>query len=271
MSLPTISNGPMPLRSVPRLQPTLPPQQPRLAHLDVPQPNPRETRFNSPHHPELFNDADLFPTTPSNVPQGPVQNVNPSPSQPFLVDGQSPWGGTWPWVFPPQPDRICQHTSTNQNFQATGPCPACATNPSVGPVQFGGAQPAPAVQDTTTQLAGAVAPSMSSSSVDPTASHARPPASEPLLFHPGAADAGGPSTSTSTENAQARARKSRRVGPGSGSGPGSGRNPRRGREREVPLVRVKEEVEWVRPDVMKMTLWFNWSPNAEAEAHEAWG
>jgi hypothetical protein len=266
MSLPTISNDSMPLRSVPRLQPTLPPQQPRLAPLDVPQPNPLETHFNSPHHPELFNNADLFPTTPSNVPQGSMQNVNPSPSQPLLVNGQLPWG--WPWVIPPQANHTCQHTSTNQNFQATGPCPACATNPSLGPAQFGSAQPAPGVQDTTTQFAEAVAPSASSSCasvVDRTAPQARPPASEPLLFRPGAADAGGPSRST--KNAQAQARKSRRVCPA----PTPVRNPRRVRERELPLVRVKEEVEWVRPDVMKMTLWFNWSPTAEAEAHEAWG
>jgi hypothetical protein len=249
----------MPLRSVPRIQPTLPPQQPRLAGLDVSQPAPRETHFDNSHHPELFNNADLFPTTTaSNAPQGSVQNVNPSPSQPFFVNGQSPWGCTWPWVVPPPPDHTCQHTSTNQNVQSTGPCPTCATNPTVGPVQFGGAQPAPILQDTTTQLAEVAALSSSTSSV-PTAPHARPPASEASLFHPGAADAGGPTTST--ENAHAR--KSRRVAPG------LGRNPRP--RREVPLVRVEEHIEWVRPGVMKMTLWFNWSPEAEAEAHEAWG
>jgi hypothetical protein len=36
------------------------------------------------------------------------------------------------------------------------------------------------------------------------------------------------------------------------------------------LVRVDDAIEWVRPDVMKMVLYFNWSPNAEAEAHESW-
>ena len=37
-----------------------------------------------------------------------------------------------------------------------------------------------------------------------------------------------------------------------------------------PLVRVNDAVEWVRPDVMRMVLYFNWSQNAEAEAHESW-
>ena len=55
------------------------------------------------------------------------------------------------------------------------------------------------------------------------------------------------------------------------------REPRRGPvsrcsccNRFQPLVRVDDAIEWVRPDVMKMTLWFNWSPNADAEAQESW-
>ena len=37
-----------------------------------------------------------------------------------------------------------------------------------------------------------------------------------------------------------------------------------------PLVRVDNTIEWVRPDVMKMILYFNFSSNAEAEAHSSW-
>ena len=37
-----------------------------------------------------------------------------------------------------------------------------------------------------------------------------------------------------------------------------------------PLVRVHDIVEWVRPDVMKMSVYFNFSPNAAAEAHSSW-
>lgn len=39
-------------------------------------------------------------------------------------------------------------------------------------------------------------------------------------------------------------------------------------KRVRPLVR--DNIEWVRPDLMKMVLYFNWSSNAEAEAHESW-
>ena len=37
-----------------------------------------------------------------------------------------------------------------------------------------------------------------------------------------------------------------------------------------PLVRVHDTVEWVRPDVMKMIVYFNFSPNAADEAHSSW-
>jgi len=42
------------------------------------------------------------------------------------------------------------------------------------------------------------------------------------------------------------------------------------KHRVYPLVRVGNTIEWVRQDVMKMTILFNWSSNAEAEAHESW-
>lgn len=37
--------------------------------------------------------------------------------------------------------------------------------------------------------------------------------------------------------------------------------------RAHPFVSVGDTIEWVRPDLMRMDMWFNWSPNAEAEAH----
>jgi hypothetical protein len=40
--------------------------------------------------------------------------------------------------------------------------------------------------------------------------------------------------------------------------------------RAHPLVRVDDTIEWVRPDLMRMSVWFNWSVNADAEAHESW-
>jgi hypothetical protein len=39
------------------------------------------------------------------------------------------------------------------------------------------------------------------------------------------------------------------------------------RLRAHPFVHVGDKIEWVRPDLMRMDIWFNWSLNAEAEAH----
>ena len=46
--------------------------------------------------------------------------------------------------------------------------------------------------------------------------------------------------------------------------------PRCSCDRRHPLVRVDDTVEWVRSDVVKVVLYFNWSPDAEDEAHESW-
>ena len=37
----------------------------------------------------------------------------------------------------------------------------------------------------------------------------------------------------------------------------------RTRPLRTPLVRVEDQVEWVRPHVLKVTLWLNWSPHQE--------
>jgi len=178
-------------------------------------------------------------THPNNT-----QNVEP-PTQPFLNSQISSWDCIWPLLIPPPPDRSSQHSSAAQDTQATSACPTCSTHPTSGPVQFGGGRPAPVVQDPTATLAAAS--SSSSSCPNPTAPHTAPPVPEAPLFRPGVA---GPTT------ANANARRPKRVRPR--------------RAREVPFVRVEDRIEWVSRDVMKMTLWFNWSPNAEDEAHEAW-
>jgi hypothetical protein len=247
MSLPSLSNGRKPPYRAPLVQPTLPLQQPALPSFDLAQSSPRDTHFNNPLHSDLFNP---FATADSNV----QQNANP-----FLAGGQLPLDLFWPLMIRPQSNPAFQHASTSQNVQATGTRPTSATHPAVGSFQFGSGQSAPSAQDTTTSAPLTAAPSSSSSCVDPAGpSHARPPASDAPLFHPGAADAG---PSTSTQSAHARKPKRSRAPPG--------RNARRGRA--VPLVRIEDHIEWVSPDVMKMTVWFNWSPDAEAEAHDAWG
>ena len=244
MSLPPPLNGLVAPHYAPCIRPPLPPQQPGLASLDVSQSNPRDTHLSNIHHTEPSNN--VGPMTASNVPRSSVQNANP-PSQSFLVNGQiSPWD-LWPLLIPSLPDRSSHHSPTTQNTQAASACPTCPTHPTSVPAQFGGGRPAPPVQDLTAPTAAA--PLSSSSCPNPTAPHTAPPVQEAPTFRPGVAEAG-----PSTANAYARRSKRKR--------------PRAARE--VPLVRIEDRIEWVSRDVMKMTLWFNWSPNAEAEAHEEW-
>jgi hypothetical protein len=245
MNLPAPTDGLIAPHYAPSIQPPLPSQQPGP---DPSQLNPPVTRFNNTRHPEPSNNVDPSPITASNIPRNSLQNVNP-PSQPFLMHGQIPsWDCIWPLLIPPMPDRSAHHSPTSQNTQAASTCPTCPTQPTSGPVPFGGGRPAPAVQDPTAPLA-ATAPSSSSPYPNPTAPHTAPQVSEATLFRPGVADAG-PTT------ANGYARRSKRA--------------RLRRAREVPLVRIEDRIEWVSRDVMKMTLWFNWSPDAEAEAHEPW-
>ena len=247
MNLPPPANGPMAPHNTSYAQPLLTPQQPRLPSFDVSQPYPRDTYLNNAHHPGPSNNVD----PDSSVPRSSVQNVNP-PSQPFHVNGQmSSWDYLWPLLIPSLPDRSPHHSSVTQNTQATSAChgTTCPTHPTTsGPAQFGGGRPAPTAQDLTASSA-AQAPSSSSSCPNPTVPHTAPPVPEAPLFLPGVANVG-PTT------ANAHARRSRRVRPR--------------RAREVPLVRIEDRIEWVSRDVMKMTLWFNWSPDAESEAHEEW-
>ena len=240
MNLPPHPNG---LTAPPLVRPPLPPQQPGQSNLDVQQPT-WDTHLNNARHPEPSNNVGSFPITAPNVPRSSVQNVN-SPSHPSLVDGQIPsWDN---WFIPPVPGRSSHPSSTTQNAQVSSACPTCTTHPTPGPFQFGGGRPAPTVQDLTAP--SAAAPSSFSSFPNPTASHCAPPAPEALLFLPGVANAG-PTTANTYRRRSKRAR------------------PRR--ERDVPFVRVEDRIEWVSRDVMKMTLWFNWSPDAETEAHDDW-
>lgn len=243
MSIPPLPNGFTAPHCAPRIQPPLLPQQSGLSSLDMSQPNPQDTHFNNTH-------VEPFPITASDVPRSSVQNVDPA-LHPFLVNGQMPsWDCLWPFLIPSLPAHSSHHSSNtqnSQNTQATSSYPTFPTHPTSGPFQFGGGQPAPAVQDHTATSTAAA--SSSSSCPNSTAPYTAPPVPEATLFRPGVADAG-PTT------ANAYARRSKRARPR--------------RAREVPLVRIEDRIEWVSRDVMKMTLWFNWSPDAEAEAHEAW-
>lgn len=41
-------------------------------------------------------------------------------------------------------------------------------------------------------------------------------------------------------------------------------------KRVHPFVRIDKTIEWIRPDLMKMVIYFNWSSNAEAEGPISW-
>ena len=231
-----------------------PPQQPGLPSLDVSQSNPWDSHLNNTRHPGPSNDIGSFPMAASDVPRSSVQNVDPPP-QPFHTNGQISWDCIWPLLMPSVPDRSSHHLSAPQNTQATSACPTCPTHPThptSGPVQSGGGRPNPAIQGPTAPLAPA--PSSSSSCPNPPAPHTAPPVPVPEApsFRPGVVDAG-PTTANAYPRRPKRARPTPR------------------RAREVPLVRIEDRIEWVSRDVMKMTLWFNWSPDAEAEAHDEWG
>lgn len=260
MSFLPASNGSTAPPSAPRMQPA---HLPGPSSYDAPQPNPRDTYFDNLRHPDMFNNADSFPLSAFNTLQGSGQDVNPSP-HPYLLNDQAPSDVVLPRANPTAlPDGSSQYISSNQSFQTACTCPTCvAHRTTAGPVQFGGGQPAPApaVQDAMTPSA----PSSSSptSRRVPTAPAVWPPALDAPMQYPGAIDASLIGSAQPTaDTSYARTPTSRkRVRPV--------RNPRRARE--VPFVRVKDRIKWVRRDLMKMTLWFNWSPDAEVEAYESW-
>jgi len=261
MSFLPASNGPTAPPSAPRVQPA---QLPGPSSYDAPQPNPnpRDTYFDNLRHPDMFNNADSFPLSAFNTLQGPRQGVNPSP-HPSLLNDQAPSDVVWPRANPTAlPDGSSQqYISSNQSFQTACTCQTCSAHrTTAGPVQFSGGQPAPAVRDAMTPSA----PSSSSRTSwrVPTAPPVWPPALVASMPYPGAIDASliGPAQPTANTSYARMSTSRKRVRPV--------HNPRRARE--VPFVRVKDRIEWVRRDLMKMTLWFNWSPDAEVEPYESW-
>ena len=260
MSFRPASNGSTAAPSAPRMQPA---QLPGSFSYDAPQSIPPDTQFDNPRHPDMFNNADSFSLAAFNTLQGPRQGGNPSP-HPLLLNDQAPSDVVWPRTNPTfLPDGPSQYIFSNQSFQTACPCPTCvAHRTTAGPVQFGGGQPAPPPAGQNAMTPSAPASSSPTSRRIPTAPPTWPPAQDASMQYPGAVDAGltrlaQPTADTGYSRTSTNRRRVRPL-----------RNPRRGRE--VPFVRVKDRVEWVRRDLMKMTLWFNWSPDAEVEAYELW-
>jgi hypothetical protein len=267
MSHPPTSNGLVAPHHTPYMQTPLPPQQPGLvpSH-DVSQPNPRDAHSNNRGYPNVFNNSDSFPLSAFsafNAYQGFVPSMDPS--YPSYINDQPPSNVLGPMTIPGPPlpqDGPSQYMPTSQTFQATCTCHTCVAHRTIVPAQFGGVEPGPALatQDATAPFAQT---SPSSSRRGRTAPYARPPVLHAPMQYPGVIDAGLDDLALPTADHTGGARGSRRVSPV--------RNRRRRTKRETPLVRVEDRIEWVGRDLLKMTLWFNWSPDAEAKAHEPWG
>jgi hypothetical protein len=271
MSLLPTSNGPTTPKFQPPIHSPLPPQLPGQPSHDVSQPNARDIHSNNLRHPESFNGAGFFPPSVPYAPPGPVEEGLNLDSH-SITNVRPPPDVTWPGAVPPPSDGPSQYTSisTNQTSQAACICDICVAHHNVGPIQFGGGEPVLASQNATT-APSAPAPSSSSqrglTAPDP---GARPPALHTQIQHPDIIDAGLVGVA---QHWQPRphppiaetgyAHTSMQIPPVRID------NPRR--PREVPLVRVEDRIEWVRRDLLKMTLWFNWSLDAEAHAHEPWG
>ncbi|KAI9463798.1 hypothetical protein F5148DRAFT_193415 [Russula earlei] len=267
MSFPPVSSGIMHPYYPPHVQLPLPPQQQELFPDESLQPNLWDAQINDHGRhlsdPGLFehDNAPAFPAPASNVPHGPVQVPNVNASLPlFPAEDPPPLDVVWPaTTLIRRPDDAREQASANRALQAPCTCVLCSaavTQPAFWPAQVDGERRVPAGRD--------AAAASSSSRRDPAAVSrlpSAPPAPAPFPVVAGAGPVG-----RAAIPRIGHARTSRRVSAPVRSG-------LRGRRdaRTHPLVRVEDRIEWVRRDLMKMTLWFNWSPDAEAEAHERWG
>ncbi|KAI0287955.1 hypothetical protein BC826DRAFT_971858 [Russula brevipes] len=242
MSLLPTSNGLVLPESVPNFQRPLPRPQPDF-HA-VSQPIPRNAHPDSLLASGSLDNADPLTIFASRVPQGPVQNVVPS-SHPFLTNYQPSLNFVWPTTLPPLPDGPYwpyQSLPTNQAAQAAFQPPRFAARAS---------------QDLLTAPPVAVRPS--SLGMDPLAAASLPPLvpNAPVRYadaiNHGAGSFG--LDQPTADGGYARASERARGGPSVWA-------TRRGRE--VPFVRVEDRIEWVSRDLLKMTLWFDWSPDVEA-------
>jgi hypothetical protein len=251
------------------MQTPFPPQQPGLLSHDVSQPNPRGAHSNDRGYLDFFNNSDSFPLSAFSTfspSQGFAANVNPGPSHSSYINDPSLSIVLGPTTIPGPPllrDGPSQYMPTSQAFQATCTCHTCVAHRTVVPAQFGSGDPGPALarQDATATSARA-SPSSSPSRRGRTAPYARPQVLHTPMPYPGVIDAGSDDLALPAADT-GYTRGSRRVPPV--------RNRRRRTARETPLVRVEDRIKWVSRDLLRMTLWFNWSPDAEAKAHEPWG
>jgi len=277
MSLPPASDGIMPHHYSPPVQPPLLPHQSELFGYDRSQPNSWDMHFNNHHHTSSFDPTASFPTSASNaphVPQGSAQSLGPS-HLPFLNDQSllGPIPSTEPFAMLNGPR---QYLSTNQKFQAwpTCTCRLCSAHPTFWPVGFDDGWSAFAGRDAVAPSATPPSRRASSRANRAAPLHAMSSVRSAQAQFPGVVNAGRGSWNLRNAAGGGSARPSSSRPGGAASvqvGSARGRRRRRPSERARPLVRVEDRIKWVRDDVMEMTLLFNWSPHAEAEAHEPWG
>ncbi|KAN0127331.1 hypothetical protein V8E53_014855 [Lactarius tabidus] len=275
MSFTSASNDRTPSRHPSHLPSSVEPQQLLyLDHQDTLYPNFEDTRLDGPRLSVTLPNPDSFLASPPQVPRDPDQNDHPSSSHlPFTIGGSSQsqgfgLSGTTPSYLFEGPHAVSATDATTL-YQTSYPpscrCIAHPTIPSAGPSRFGGGQPTPHSWNNIAQpglVMVAPAPTPALAPPPSTSLPLQPFNSDPREFPPFPA---APST-------QAQALDIPNVtgwpcSPG-GRTPTSTRGPRS--RHRAPLVRVEDQVEWVRPRVLKVTLWLNWSPNAEAEAHDPW-
>ncbi|KAN0127333.1 hypothetical protein V8E53_014857 [Lactarius tabidus] len=263
------SNGRAPSHPPSHFRSSLDPQQPWSF-------NRPEMRFDAPQRsmappnsdPELASNLHVS-QTPTSSSHLPSTIGGSSRSQDFSVYGATP-------SYLPDGPHAVSATETTALRQPSYP-PSRTSNtyltiPSAGPSSFGGEQPTfLSWNNGTAQLGPAIAASVPARAPPPPTALPLPPSSSDtrtLNHFPTAptAPAQGldvPDVNVTTSWSHPPGGRRTRVSP-------RPRGPRTRGPRTVPLVRVEDEVVWVRPHVLKVTLWLNWSPNADAQAHEPW-
>ena len=264
----TASNSRPPSHPPSHFQPSVDPQQP-WSYIRP------DTRFDAPRRSmALPNSNPSFASHPQ-VPQ--VQDHTSPHHLPFTTEGGnrsqnfSVYDATPPYLSD-YPHAVSARETPALYQPSFPPCNAHPTFPSAGPSSFGGGQPTLlSWNNGTAQLGPAMAaPVLASASAPP------PPTSLPLQpfnSHPRALGhfPTAPTTQAQAIDVPNVNVNSRSYPPGRRTRALSRtRGPRTRGLRTVPLVRIEDEVVWVRPHVLKVTLWLNWSPNADAQAHEPW-
>ncbi|KAH9980004.1 hypothetical protein BGW80DRAFT_1272291 [Lactifluus volemus] len=292
MNLSRTANPRAPLCYGAHLDPTLPSPQLEVHSYETSQPILQDGHFVHARYPEPFNNADVIPTSVPWDPRGSVQTV----TEHFINNqSESSWVPNWqePLPYPtfdnqppplnpePKPNLLHPIGSLPQapTYTSFDPPAAyahsyaavstnnCATSSTGnGHVQLGDGQSTLTTRDHTTysgpvipfELPPATPPFLSY--IDPAVSHPRPT----VLDAP---------VQGSVVNEQDMRNWSYIADSGwtyPPMRPPPVCIPGIPYRRPHPFVRIDDPIQWVRPDLLKMTLSFDWSLDAGAGEHECW-